>query len=75
MGDIIGDNFYLNKRTLSQQYFDSNNGDVSSGCVFKTATLYPNVKIQVPLIILMMMLKRVMVMLLKGNINSNELAK
>ena len=31
MGDISGGNFYMNNHTLSQQYFDSNNGDVSNG--------------------------------------------
>ena len=31
MGDMSGDNFSLNKHTLSQQCCDLNNGDVCSG--------------------------------------------
>ena len=92
---MSGGNFSLYKHTLSQQYCDSNNGDVSSGYVFldshtlsqcedpinfkniyddvekvdgdvssgygfKTSTLSNNVNIQVPLIILMGSLTRVM---------------
>ena len=60
MGDMSGEDYYLNKHTISQQYCDSNNGDVSSGCIFQTATLYPMEKIQVRLKIFRMMLKSVM---------------
>ena len=35
MGDISGGNCYLNNHIISQQYCDSNNGDVSSGYGFK----------------------------------------
>ena len=31
MGDMSGGNFSMNNHTISQQYHDSNNGDVSSG--------------------------------------------
>ena len=62
-GDTSGGNCSLNNHTISQQYFDSNNSDVSSGYgLKKTATLSPNVNIIVRLIIFMMMLKRVIIM-------------
>ena len=61
-GDTSCGNFSMNNYTLSQQNFDSNNGNVSSGYGFKTATLYPNVNIQVPLSTRMGILKTVMVM-------------
>ena len=60
MGDISGGNFYMNNHTLSQQYFDSNNGDVSNGNGFIKSTLSPCVIIQVSLGISMGMLKRLM---------------
>ena len=34
MGDMSGGNFSLNNHSLSQQYFYSNNGDLSSGYGF-----------------------------------------
>ena len=41
MGDISSRKFSLNNHTLSQQYCDSNNGDVISGCDFLNShTLY-----------------------------------
>ena len=35
MGDMSGGNFSLNKKMISQQYFDFNNGDVCKGYGFK----------------------------------------
>ena len=35
MGDMSGGNCSINNNTLSQQYYDTNNGDVSSGYGFK----------------------------------------
>ena len=47
MCDRSGGNCYMSNHTLSQKYFDSNNGDVSSGYGFDTSTLSPNVNIEV----------------------------
>ena len=62
MGDMSGGNFSLNKKMISQQYFDFNNGDVCKGYGLKKDTLSPNVKVQIIFRILMMIMKRVMVM-------------
>ena len=42
---MSGGNFSMDNHIISQQYFYSNNGDVSSECVFLKDTLYYNVKI------------------------------
>ena len=61
MGNMSGWDCSIKNHTPSKQYCYSNDGDVISGFFQKTATPSTDVKIQVRLIILMMMFKRLMV--------------